>query len=125
MPRVVYRKSGIQLDADQAAFLAGIEDYGAGVFRDVFSSTAELQTKVAAKIRDLAETSGPLNFAPMAEAPVIQWRSQFALPTQCPQFSQATLEVHVLPSLAVPRSARVLAELGDALAGRWIRTKFE
>ncbi|MBN7505240.1 hypothetical protein I3U86_10655, partial [Mycobacteroides abscessus subsp. massiliense] len=48
------------------------------MFRDVFSSTAELQAKVAAKFRELAETSGPLSFAPMHEAPVIQWRGQFA-----------------------------------------------
>lgn len=68
MPRVVYRKSDAELDADQAAFIAGIEDYGAGVFRDSFSSTAELQTKVAGKIRELAETSWPLSFAPMTEA---------------------------------------------------------
>lgn len=45
MPRLVYRESGIQLDSDQAAFVAGIKDYGAGAFRDVYSSTAEWQTK--------------------------------------------------------------------------------
>lgn len=122
MPRVVYRKSGVELDADQAAFVAGIEDYGAGVFRDLFSSTAELQTKVAGKIRELAETSGPLSFAPMTEAPAIQWRSQFALPAQGQQFSQATLEGHVLPSPAGSLSARVLADVGDALVGRMRRS---
>lgn len=88
------------------------------MFRDVFSSTSELQAKVAAKFRELAETSGPLSFAPMHEAPVIQWRGQFALPAQGSQFSQATLEVHALRSSAVPRSARVLAEMGDALIER-------
>jgi hypothetical protein len=118
MPRVVYRKSGVELDADQAAFVAGIEDYGAGVFRDSFSSTAELQTKVAGKIRELAEICVPLSFAPMTEAPVIQWRSEFAAGGQGQQFSQATLEVHVLPSPAGPLSARALAEVGDALVGR-------
>ena len=122
MPRVVYRKSGVQLDADQAAFVAGIEDYGAGVFRDSFSSTAELQTKVAAKIRELAETSGPLSFAPMAEVPVIEWRNQFALGGRGHQSSQTTLEIHVVASPAVPLSARALAALGDALAGRMRRS---
>lgn len=87
MPRVVYRKADVELDADQAAFVAEIEDYGAGVFRDTFCSTAELQTKVAGKIRELAETSGPLSFTPMTEAPVIQWRNQFALGGQGQQFS--------------------------------------
>jgi len=122
LPRLVYRKSGVELDADQAAFVAGIEDYAAGVFRDSFSSTAELLTKVAAKIRELAESSGPLAFAPMAEAPVVQWRRQFELGGQDQQFSQATLEVHVLPSPAGPLSARALAELGDALVGRMRRS---
>lgn len=122
MPRVAYRKSGAELDAHQAAFVAGIEDYGAGVFRDTFSSTAELQTKVAGKIRELAEASGPLGFAPMTEAPVIQWRNQFALGGHGQQFSQAALEVHVLPSPAVALSARAVAEVGDALAGRMRRS---
>lgn len=122
MPRVVYRKADVELDADQAAFVAEIEDYGAGVFRDTFCSTAELQTKVAGKIRELAETSGPLSFTPMTEAPVIQWRNQFALGGQGQQFSRTTLEVHVLPSPAAPLSARALAEVGDALAGRMRRS---
>lgn len=59
MSRLVYRKSSVELDADQAAFVAGIEDYAAGVFRDSFGTTAELLTKVVAKIRELAESSGP------------------------------------------------------------------
>lgn len=122
IPRVVYRKSGVELDVDQAAFAAMIEDYGAGVFRDSFRSTAELQIKVAGKIREFAEFSGPLSFTPITEPPVIQWRSQFALPAQGQQFSQAMLEVHVLPSPAVPLSARALAEVGDALVGRMRRS---
>ncbi|ORW70370.1 hypothetical protein AWC23_17100 [Mycobacterium saskatchewanense] len=122
MPRVVYRKSNVELDADQAAFIAEIEDYGAGVFRDSFSSTADLQTKVAGKIRELAEAGSPLGFAPMTEAPVIQWRNQFALGVQGQQFSAATIEVHALPSPGVPLSARALAELGDAVAGRMRRS---
>ncbi|BBZ64900.1 hypothetical protein MINS_03290 [Mycolicibacterium insubricum] len=122
MPRVVYRKADVELDADQTAFVAEIEDYGAGVFRDTFSSTAELQTKVAGKVRELAETSGPLNFTPMTEAPVIQWRNQFALGGHGQQFSPATLEVHVLPSPGAPLSARALALVGDALAGRMRRS---
>jgi hypothetical protein len=71
MSRLVYRKSGAKLDADQAAFVAGVEDYAAGVFRDSFGTTAELLTKVVAKIRELAESSGPLAFAPLAETPVV------------------------------------------------------
>lgn len=118
MPRVVYRKAGIEMDADQAAFVAGIEDYGAGVFRDSFSSTAELQTKVAGKIRELAEAGGPLSFAPIAVVPSIRWRKEFALGGQDQQISPVTLEAHVLPSPDGPLSARVLSDLGDALAGR-------
>ncbi|MCX2934659.1 DUF4062 domain-containing protein [Mycobacterium sp. CVI_P3] len=118
IPRVVYRKAGVELDADQAAFVAVIEDYAAGVFRDSFGSTAELLTKVAAKIRELGKSSGPLTFAPMTESPVIQWRQQFERGTQGQAFSQAALEVHVLPSSSGLLSARALTDLGDALAGR-------
>jgi hypothetical protein len=122
LPRLVYRKSGVELDADQAAFVAGIEDYAAGVFRDSYDSTAELLTKVAAKIRELAESSKPLTFAPMAEAPAVQWRRQFQPGTQVQQFSHPVLEVHVLPSTLGSLSARALAELGDALVGRMRRS---
>lgn len=122
IPRLVYRKSGVELDSDQAAFVAGIEDYAAGVFRDSFGSTAELLTKVTAKIRALAETSGPLSFAPMTEAPVIQWRQQFERGGQNHAFSQPALEVHVLPSPSGSLSTRALSELGDALVGRMRRS---
>jgi Domain of unknown function (DUF4062) len=122
LPRLVYRKSGVELDADQAAFVAGIEDYAAGVFRDSFGSTAELLTKVAAKIRELAETSGPLSFAPMVDAPVVQWRQQFEQGGLGQRFSQPALEVHVFPSPSGSLSARALAELGDALVGRMRRS---
>lgn len=118
MSRLVYRKSSVELDADQAAFVAGIEDYAAGVFRDSFGTTAELLTKVVAKIRELAESSGPLAFAPLAMTPVVQWRRQFEQGGQDQPFLQSALEVHVLPSASGTLSARVLTELGDALAGR-------
>lgn len=118
MPRLVYRKSGVNLDADQAAFVAGIDDYAAGVFRDSFGTTPELLTKVVAKIRELAESSGPLAFPPLAETPIVRWRRQFELGGQGQPFSQPSLEVHVLPSASGALSARALTELGDALTGR-------
>jgi hypothetical protein len=102
MPRLVYRKSGVELDADQADFVAKIEDYAAGVFRDSFGSTPELLTNVAAKIRELAENSGVLAFAPIVEAPVAQLRRQFRPNGRNLQVSHATLEVHVLPSPPAP-----------------------
>jgi hypothetical protein len=122
LPRLVYRKSGVDLDTDQAAFVAGIEDYAAGVFRDSFESTAELLTKVAAKVRELAEASGPLSFAPMVEAPVIQWRQQFERGGRDQTVSQSALEVHILPSPSGSLSARALTDLGDALVGRMRRS---
>lgn len=122
LPRLVYRKSNVELDADQVAFVAGIEDYASGVFRDSFSSTAELLTKVAAKVRELAESGRPLDFVPIAEPPVVQWRQQFELGGQNQQFSPAKIEVHVLPSPAAPLSARALADVKDALVGRMRRS---
>jgi Domain of unknown function (DUF4062) len=118
LPRLVYRKSGVELDAEQAAFIAGIEDYAAGVFRDSFASTPELLTKVATKIREVAEASGPLSFAPMVEAPVVQWRQQFERSGLGPRSSSPALEVHVFPSPSGSLSARALTQLGDALVGR-------
>jgi hypothetical protein len=118
MPRLVYRKTGVELDADQAQFVAGIEDYAMGVFRDSFGSTAELLTKVAAQVRELAENSNVLAFAPMVDGSVVQSRREFRLGGHGLQMSHATLEVHVLPSPSASLSARNLVDLGDSLVGR-------
>lgn len=59
---------------------------------------------------------------PMSDAPVIEWHSQFGLAGRSQQFSQATLEVHVVSSPAGSLSARTLSDVGDALVGRMRRS---
>ena len=53
IPILAFRKRDVALDADQAAFIKRVEDYAAGVFREAFSTTAELLTSVVAALRDL------------------------------------------------------------------------
>ena len=60
LPRLVYRKQGVQFEPDQADFARQIEDYGSGVFRDSFMAVQDLQTKVVAKIRELEQADSPL-----------------------------------------------------------------
>lgn len=119
MPRLVYRKNGVELEPDQAAFIQQIGDYTSGVFYDSFSTTSELLTKVAAKIRELEQIGSPLTFAPLTTPVTISWRSDFDEQLKYGRSpSRPMLELHVMPVGASPRSARLMADLADSLANR-------
>src|SRR5712692_5222204 len=53
IPRLVFRKTGIDFEPDQAAFVKEIEEYGTGLFRKSFSDAVDLLAKVAAMLREL------------------------------------------------------------------------
>jgi hypothetical protein len=52
-PRLVYRKNGVRFEPDQQEFSRIVQAYATGVFRDSFSNSAELQTKVVQGLREL------------------------------------------------------------------------
>jgi hypothetical protein len=119
MPRLVYRKAGVEFEANQEEFARSIGDYTSGVFYDSFTTTAELLTKVAAKVRELDQAGNPLTFSPLTEPVTISWRADFDERLQRGHSSsQPALELHVMPIGAPARSSRVMADLANSLPNR-------
>lgn len=119
LPRLVYRKDGVEFEPDQQAFIEQIGEYTSGVFYDSFSTTGELLTKVAAKIRELDQAGSALVFAPLTTPAKIVWRRDFDEQLKYGRSpSRPMVELHVLPVGAPPRSTRLMTNLADSLAGR-------
>ena len=112
--RLVYRKLGVELEADQQAFLDRIGDYGSGVFYDTFTDVAELQIKVAGKVRELAEADGPLTFAPLGSPVAVRWLSDDRERRGGSWAERPVLEVHVVPPSHIARPSRIMASLRDS-----------
>ena len=119
IPRLVYRKTGIEFDADQEDFARSIGDYTSGVFYDSFVATPELQTKVAAKLRELDQSNSPLTFSPLTEPSTVTWRAEFDAQLRNHSSLQPALELHVVPAGARSRRpSRIMAELADLIPMR-------
>ncbi|MFE9191917.1 hypothetical protein ACFYL6_20125 [Micromonospora sp. NPDC007208] len=114
----MYRKLGVTLEPAQEQFVRFIGDYGTGVFYESFATTAELQTKVAVKLRELESAGDPLAFMPLPRPMTVTWRSDFeARRGNAPSLPSA-VELHVLPGTGTNRPARVMAELEQLLPAR-------
>lgn len=119
MARLVYRKGGVKFEPEQEEFARTIGDYSSGVFYDSFTTTPELLTKVAAKLRELVQAGAPLTFSPLTEPVKVTWRADFDEQLQRGySSSQTALELHVVPCGTPARSSRVLADLADSLPNR-------
>ncbi|MFJ6199889.1 DUF4062 domain-containing protein [Micromonospora sp. NPDC092111] len=118
MPRLVYRKLGVTLEPAQEEFVRFIGDYGTGVFYESFATTAELQTKVATKLRELESAGDPLAFMPLPHPVTVTWRSDFEARRGNTSSLPPAVEVHVLPATGTNRPARVMAELEQLLPTR-------
>jgi len=119
IPRLVFRKVGVDFEAEQLDFARVVGDYAAGVFYAEFSSTHELLTKVVSSLRALERTAPPLSFSPLTAPLPVLWRGDFPENSHNSGYSErATLEVHVLPIGAERRSVRTMAEIADSLPGR-------
>ncbi len=118
IPRLVFRKHGVDLEADQQAFAAEVEAYGTGLFRDTFIDAVDLQAKVAAALRSLPDRSTVLQWLPLQHPVAVEWRSEWAQPRQAKASSGTVLDVHAVPVSAVRLAARQLRELGDQLGAR-------
>ncbi|GAB1694146.1 hypothetical protein KRM28CT15_59490 [Krasilnikovia sp. M28-CT-15] len=119
IPRLVYRKLDVTFEAEQETFVRSIGDYATGVFYDTFSTTAELLTKVAGKLRELQEAGNPLAFSPLTAPVTVTWRTDFEQQQRHGFTSPPTaLEVHVVPANASVRPARIMGDLANALPAR-------
>jgi hypothetical protein len=118
MPRLVYRKLGVDFEPKQEAFVRLIGDYTSGVFYDSFTTTPELLTKVAAKLRQLERAGDSLTYSPLIDPVTVTWRADCDEQLLGHASSQSALEVHVVPVRAQPHSSRVMADLATAMANR-------
>jgi hypothetical protein len=119
LPRLVYRKTGVEFESDQQDFSRSIGDYASGVFYDSFAATPELLTKVAAKLREFDQANSPLTFAPLTEPVAVTWRADFDPKLRNNSSLQSALELHVVPAGARSRRpSRIMAELADLIPTR-------
>jgi hypothetical protein len=118
LPRLVYRKDGIELEPDQQAFVRRIGDYRDGLFYDSFATTHDLLTKVAAKIIEVDHAPSPLEFAPLSGPVTLTWRSEYDERLSRGGSSLTALELHVVPIGQPGRSTRQMVELAESLPDR-------
>ena len=88
------------------------------MFYDSFTTTPELLTKVAGKLRGLAQAGDPLTFSPLTRPVTVTWRADFDAQLRGGSSSGSALEVLVVPLDAQPRSTRLMSELATVLPNR-------
>jgi hypothetical protein len=113
-PVVVFRRRGGTPEPPQAEFIAEIEAYQHGAFRDSFADVPELLRKLKPALDAARARLQPLTPQPLAVEVAIPWRTErgthFA--TNAP-----VLETHVVPAGAASRLRAVeLEPLADRLA---------
>lgn len=114
MPRLVFRKTDVDVEPQQEAFAKVVGDYGHGIFYSQFSNVADLQTKVVQAVRTLEMQPGTLTYSPLQSPVDVQWREDRSNP-RWNVTSDPWLELHAIPLGAAPRSARQLRQLPDQL----------
>jgi hypothetical protein len=71
IPRIVMRKDGVNLDADQTAFAAEVEAYSTGLYRSSFVNAVDLQAKVARALRQVKSPPPTLKYRPLSSQATI------------------------------------------------------
>jgi hypothetical protein len=97
MPRLVFRKTGVDFEEDQEEFARLVGSYSDGVFYDQFETPEELQTKVAAAVLRQASTPSPLAFEPLSQAPPISWHDEWSDRRLSGNHEPAFVELHAAP----------------------------
>ena len=118
IPRLVFRKADAKFEPDQEDFSRKVGNYTSGVFYESYSSTADLLTKVAAALRNLAQTPGPLTWSALTSPVTVSWRSDFDHDNSHRSPGSAQVEIHVVPVPGQGRSRRQLTELHTTLPAR-------
>ena len=114
MPRLVFRKVGVQYDPEQEEFAKLVGDYGHGVFYAEFTDAVDLQAKVAQALRTLEEQPSALKFSPLLSPVDIQWRADGSSQGWSTR-PDPWLELHVVTLNPAARSARQLRDLPNQL----------
>jgi hypothetical protein len=118
IPRLVFRKLGAAFDEHQTAFAQEIEAYATGVFRDTFANAVDLQPKVVAALANLPEADSVLRWSPLSRPVTVEWRETWPEHPHDRSTMQPIVEIHAVPTVPTPVSARRLRELVGELPGR-------
>ncbi|MFI6534797.1 DUF4062 domain-containing protein [Nonomuraea sp. NPDC050547] len=117
-PRLVFRKNGVRLEPDQHEFMRIVEAYGTGVFRDSFSSSMELQTKIVKGLHELDSQPSPLEFRRLTQQPPLIWIADDGGVNSFRSIQEPLLELHALPMDHPGYSVREMDRLVDSLVRR-------
>ncbi|MFY0405403.1 hypothetical protein [Solicola sp. PLA-1-18] len=117
IPRLVFHKTGVDPDAEQAGFITAVGDYSVGSFWAHYESVPELQTLATRAIRELEAQPSPLTFEPLTESPNVQWKDDWHAGTPSFGFGHVApfIELHAVDLAGNALSARQLGDLGDPL----------
>jgi len=114
LPRIVFRKAGIEHEPEQQAFAKEVEAYSTGLFRASFSTTAQLLTEVTKAVRELEKKPEALSWRDLSEPIQVVWRSEEAgAQTQAGEY---VLEVYIRPVTSTSRTATQLRSDAERIA---------
>lgn len=111
-PTVVFRRRGGTPEPGQQEFIAEVEAYAHGVFRDSFGDVPELLAKLKPALEAARASLQPLAPQPLAASVVVPWREERS---SFLTSGGAVLETHVVP---VGPTSRLRAVELEPLAGR-------
>lgn len=113
--RLVFVKSGVDMEPRQRELLDQLQAYSTGVFRGSFAGTTDLLTQVTAAVRDLERQPPVLEHEPLTGDVEFSWREDWARASGFGQRNDSMVELHVAPVPAAPIPARVLRASSDRL----------
>lgn len=117
IPRLVFTKSGVDMDREQQTFAEAIGEYGAASFWATFTDVGDLQTKVADALRELSARPSHLDYQPLSAPVDVAWRADWPLARHAGQEHGGTVELHVVPLAPSPIPARLMRAMPDRLIG--------
>lgn len=113
--RLVFVKSGMDMEPRQRELLDQLQAYSTGVFRGSFANTADLMTQVTAAVRDLENQPPVLEHDALTNDVAFSWREDWSRASGFGQRTESMVEMHVAPVLAAPVPSRVLRASSDQL----------
>lgn len=117
IPILVFKKSGVDHDEAQQAFIDRLGDYQSGRFWASFADEKTLGVQVAKALTGLSVPAPPVTYMPLESPVQVLWRADRPALTDR-SLSAPVLEIHVLPSGTGPLlPVSQLNTLAEGLAG--------
>jgi hypothetical protein len=118
VPRLAFRKTGVDLEPAQAAFAHEVEAYSTGLFRAAFSGPVDLQAKVVAALRDAPGSARTATWSPLPQPVTLEWPESWSEPSTPVPTRASIIDVHAVPTAGSAYSTRQLRETAQHLADR-------